>query len=969
MDGKSAVSVRNDDQGFAGLEAPSVLLQDIVQGRDRDHAVKGLIANLARPDYSITNLIHDIAELKESIAKTEAATDRLLNGWTALDRLVGECVAVTTLSHEKFIESTSHAFCNYDQSGIILSANQRMLDLNPNCIGQPLNGYFEGDKTELRLAIAMGAQRPLDLLLRTRRGLSPMLAEFGKIQTDAGPGGFALLLDMSDRIQAERKALEAAPFGMLKLDAKHRIVFATKKACDLFETSLDDLVGVDARRLLASFNDRISRLKVVRESLERRKGRGGEYDVVLKRPKSGKLTNIRVSSVPLFDDVGKFAGSIERLQPMDRAMARDTLAKLVATEQDYHVLYAKIVEVLKKFVDFDWANLFIYSPERDYTRLICTHGPDIKFESRWFTTPDGYKDWLEREVTWMEDLSTFDPELLKKPDTRLAVTAGMKALLGIPVRRGGELIGGLCLVSRQCGLYGARTRRTLEDLMIEQALLPLLSMVRQAERNFVSSLVKEISGIEDLKVLAKSVVDGLARFYQFQNVSMFKVNVLRGHFDLLAQAIGSTTAVPMPEGYQQPIEDGLLGRCFASGDYIILSDIKDSNSAEARIYVSAADKPRESKSLTRSELCIPIRLFNRVLWILNLEDDRKDAFTSLEVEKLKLVIDQIQSILERTFQNSILTEVLDVCPAAIVITKQDHKVLRCNREALRMLQLDTIPLGEDLSRYMRASLADLSSEPTTSTLIGAGERELPVQVSRFTLDEEYDHVVFQIQDVTELKWQLNFAKVKAALAETTAQARVPVSLLSSYLRRLGQQVSGEELQELTKKAMRQLDRIELTYDRVLAAYNRGALPPAQTCAFDVGRLTSYILSDLPKLERKEIRAPKKTDVVVSADPYRILFALSSMLSYLLRSRANAEPIDITVSAAGAMVEIAMKGTVRQNAGVGDLAALVNATRAEIGLAEAALIQIARDCGGEFKSRRSKERERLVLRLPAAAVTR
>lgn len=134
MDGKSAVSVR-DDQGLANLERPSVLLQGIVQGRDHDHAVNGLIANLARPDYSITNLIRDVAELKESIARTEATTDRAhrLDG---LDRLVGECVAVTTVSHEKFIESTSHAFCNYDQSGIIVSANQRILNLNPDCNGR-----------------------------------------------------------------------------------------------------------------------------------------------------------------------------------------------------------------------------------------------------------------------------------------------------------------------------------------------------------------------------------------------------------------------------------------------------------------------------------------------------------------------------------------------------------------------------------------------------------------------------------------------------------------------------------------------------------------------------------------------------------------------------------------------------------------------------------------------------------------
>jgi hypothetical protein len=206
MDRKNVVSPHNDHQGLVGLEAPGVLLQDIVEGRDRDHAVKN-----------------------------EPATDRLLNDWTALDELVGECVEVTTVSHEKFIESTSHAFCNYDQSGTILSANQRMLDLNPDCIGRSLECYFADIQTDVRHAIAKGSQRPHDLLLRTRRGLAPMLAEFGRIQTDDTSGGYALMLDMSDRIHAERKALEAATFGMLKLDAKHRIVFATEKACELLE--------------------------------------------------------------------------------------------------------------------------------------------------------------------------------------------------------------------------------------------------------------------------------------------------------------------------------------------------------------------------------------------------------------------------------------------------------------------------------------------------------------------------------------------------------------------------------------------------------------------------------------------------------------------------------------------------------------------------------------------------------------
>lgn len=969
MDTNSAASVQNDDKVPAHLEQPTSLLQDIVHGRDPAHAVNGLIANLARPDYSIMNLIHDVSELKESIARVAPTKGRLLDEWIVLDRLVGECVAATTVSHEQFIESTSHAFCSYNQAGIIVSANQRMLDLIVGCIGQPLAGYFDGPTNDLRAAITNGARRPLDLLLRTRHGTAPMLVEFGKIHIDAGRGGYALMLDMSDRMQAERKALEAATFGMLKLDARHRVVFATGKACELLETDLGTLIGVDARDLLSSINDRGGRRKVIREGIERRKGRGGEYDVVLKRPKSGQLTHIRVSSLPLFDDMGHFAGSIERLQPIDEAVARDTLATLVATEVDYTSLYQKVVDVLKRFADFDWANLFIYSPDRDYSRLVCTYGPHVEFESRWFPTPHGYKDWLEQEDTSIDDLSTFDPELLKSPDTRIGVEEGMRALVCLPVRQGGKPIGGLCLISKRPGTYHADTRRRLAGIMVEQALLPVLHLAEHAESDFVTGLVQDISRIADLQQLAKCVVDGLARFYQFQNVSIFKVNVIGGYFKLLAQAVGSVGSVRLPDGYQQSIADGLLGRCFEKGAYIILSDAKDSASDEARIYVSALASGNQRGSPSRSELCIPIRLFNRVLWILNIEDDRKDAFTLLEVRTLERVIDQIQSVLERTFQSTILAQVLDVCPAGIVVTKHDHKMLRSNREGLQMLQLDAIPEDEDLSRYLRIRLADVSSEPITSTLVGANGAELPVQVSRFTLEEEYDHIVFLIQDVTDLKWSRNFAKIKAVLAETTAQARIPVSLLSSFIRRFSQQVEGEQLDDLIKKALRQLDRVELTYDRILAEYRRGALPPAQVSAFDIGNLIDYILADLPLLQRLEIKRPEKINFRVSADPYRTFFALSSMLAYLLRARSNAEPIAIAVSQANNMVEVTMAGTIKELTDAGDIATLVNITRAEIGLARSAIREIAKNSGGTFRSSRTKLGEVLSLKIPTATTRR
>jgi PAS domain S-box-containing protein len=951
----------SEDPGI--LEDPRILLESILEGKDPDGAIAGLVDRLARPGYSISDLLGDVTRLKEKIAKeqlvtSESTAERLIDGWRLLDQAVGECLARTTASHEKFLENTLHAFCHYDRAGIIVSANNKMLDLIPDCVGRSVATIFGKMAGEVRLALAGGPHRLYELELPAKSGQLPVLAEFGTIDTVAHDGGYALLVDMSDLVGAERKALESAPNGMLKLDAKHRIRYATEKALDLFELSREELIGRDARRFIT---DKESLTEVIRQGLRRRKGLGDEYDVLFTKPKSGKQIPLRVTSVPCFDAAGAFSGSITGLQPIDYIVARETIARLIGTEPDYRRLYDRIVEIIKGFAEFDWANLFVYSPARDYSRIVLSHGPAIEYQSRWFPTPDGYIDWLDQPHTWMGDLekdvaSGPAPEYLERTDMKQAVRAGMKALVCLPIRSGGRIIGGFCLASKRPGIYGAETREILEHLLLEQAFLPLLNSIETAEREFVNGLVKQIANSEDMQQVAETVVNELSEFYQFQNVSIFKVNALRGHVRLLAQALleGGTA---MQEGYTQSIERGMLGLCYRRGDCAILKDFQD-NSEEAKVYVRVAPE-------VRSELCIPIRLFHRVLWILNLEDRLSDAFTPIEVEKLQRVIQQMQTTLERIFQNLVLVQVLDVCPAAIVLTDQKFNILRCNKEARQMLQRNSVSPEDNFARFFRQSPADFSADATMTTVVGAEGGEVPVLASRFTLDEEYDHVVFMLQDVTELQWTARFETLRAALAETTAQVRVPVSLLSSFVRRIGQKVEDEKLQDLTRKAMRQLGRIELTYDRVLASYQAQSLPAKRDVPFDVKLALEHILSELPDLERRAVRLFDKSRGAVRADPYRVLFALNSMLAYLLRSRSNDEPIVIKVERPDDVVQVSMTGAVQASQTVGELAALVEATRAEIALGRDVLVRIASEAGGSFElERRPNGREWLCLRMAA-----
>ena len=54
----------------------------------------------------------------------------------------------------------------------------------------------------------------------------------------------------------EHKALEASPYGMLKLDAKYRIIYANKHALEFIERTAHEVIGRDAADFVS---DRASR--------------------------------------------------------------------------------------------------------------------------------------------------------------------------------------------------------------------------------------------------------------------------------------------------------------------------------------------------------------------------------------------------------------------------------------------------------------------------------------------------------------------------------------------------------------------------------------------------------------------------------------------------------------------------------------------------------------------------------------
>ena len=317
---------------------------------------------------------------------------------------------------------------------------------------------------------------------------------------------------------------------------------------------------------------------------------------------------------------------------------------------------------------------------------------------------------------------------------------------------------------------------------------------------------------------------------------------------------------------------------------------------------------------------------------------------------------------------------MEAFPDGVIITNKKGNILLGNDSANEVFGVNDLPTDMNLHDFLSASdlkiaLSEQSAPPWTTTVEGADKKKRPILMSKFLLPEEYDHVILVLKEVSELQWTTDLQRLRAALAEASSQVRVPLSLVSSFVQEIDGAAADKSIKELAKRAQQQLGRVELTYDRIFASYDANKLPAQRKMPVDVDQVLRHVLDGLPESDREIIDwKPAEASTIVSADPYRLLFVLESMLTYLLRSRASANRITIKESQSGnKAVQVVMEGPVAPVETNGELERIVEETRMEIALGEPLLKKIAGECGGTFvRQPKAPDQEQLIISMKEAA---
>lgn len=144
------------------------------------------------------------------------------------------------------------------------------------------------------------------------------------------------------------------------------------------------------------------------------------------------------------------------------------------------------------------------------------------------------------------------------------------------------------------------------------------------------SILNEIARIatEDLELqpMLQRITDALARSFGWEFVALVRVDEDSRRF--VCEAVTSSLPSEIYPGYQRPFGSGVVGEVAATGEPIVLGDVR-----EVPNFVQTLDG-------CRSELCVPVRHRGRVVALLNVESTRPNAFEG-QLPLVETVAEQI----------------------------------------------------------------------------------------------------------------------------------------------------------------------------------------------------------------------------------------------------------------------------------------------------------------------------------------
>ena len=915
----------------------SCLIESVFTGSLSQPSFNTLVDRLHQPEASIADFLFATSCLMMAINSTiNAEPDVLADSreqilpWLHLQYITGRTLQMTGIVYERVVKHGGRAFCQVDEHGVIVYANREMLRLVgcETIVNQSLAALFdEQDRQAINAALAPGGTttpKVLELnLTPSNGGRIPVGIELAAIMVSGHyQGGYASMLDISGPMETVTQVMEQTPLGILRINTRNEITYANPRAREMSGIA-GDLKGHAVEEL---FPDKENLAKLKKEVQRRFKsGKSSEYPIEITRIDNGQRLPVMIAATPERDAEGTITGSLAIIRSLDLERAAERINFHIATCLDTQDLLQKFTEEIGKVCPFDRVSISVYSKKLHHVRSIFS-SPKIKQRYRWWLLHPEVRKWIQnRDGDDILDLETFLScpdwqELKENSEIQALLQAELCSIIRCPIsdreeEHGSRLVASITFYRRGKNAFTEADKTRLKSLPLVKTILATLHLEQKRKLSFRFNLIKKIfASCDDMKAVADLITSELVEFYGWNNVSIFRIDERDSifRFHLLSQkAKDDDPNYLLPPEYKQRLDQGVLSYVYATGKAIFTGNvIGDDNVKE--LYLEGY------KRKNNSELCVPIMADGNAFWLMNIEDPQENAFSSDEVEELQVVLGEIGVILERAFQHHFLQEILEHTSDAIIVTDNAWKTRGANPAVGKLLgysstEMESLPLEklfvnqgdwQWLTKGGQIPGQEIQLSHKNGAVLGAylSTFELPQEVGGGT--------VLIARDLSLIKRLEELDYLGKLYYELAIQTKTPLSLLFSWIKRLQGQVSPADRQDTLAKALKQLRKLTLTYDRLVLYDKKGGFVPFQPLLVDISEILELLPEQFPDSDWQKVVVNVEQDLpLLRADIFQLTFCIETIISYLLRTACEDGQVIINVSRQDDRIIVKLVGNV------------------------------------------------------------
>lgn len=873
-------------------ESPETVIRRLV-GRLRERRPGGLVQILAPI----------LAKRDEALAK-----DLSVAGVTTLKRyddLLLKILSVRYDALDNALVRTSFAVAEIDGLGTISYANDALRALLPDAVGRDFASLFGPRAADVRAALSRHERQSLRLDLH--RGNLPSIhlrGELGPLTDEAGrAGAYALLLG----VQEEEARFDSLPDGILRLDPEGDIVFANHRAEDLIGETRTELQGRQAAPLFAN-PGLAAGPEDFSDWFKSPDGRKERAELI---PSRGLPIPVRITVAPSFDTADSSSGAIITIVPMAEELVRAELQQVLSfPNYEPEELILGVMEAVRKIVPYDLATFGVYTEDMRYHKTLVVHPkPEWKWTTAWFPLGSEVRDFLLSDRTWGDNLRAtainLSPEIEGDHVLENVIKSGMQGYVTLPIAGGGQQIrASLTLLSQQPYQYDGSEIGRMRDLGVEKALLVAEANLSRRREESVRALQKRLANVDRYDDLAKCLGHGISECFGWDYVAVFSVDRRDNRFHIVYQC-NRTNTPDIDYNYSQPITEGLLGAALRYNTALAEPDIE----AGSQFGYKPVIPDR------RSALAFPIRVVQQapkpsrdeIEWMLSIESSMKNAFQGPDMVALNDLLAQCEELLRRRWTKAVQLSLLDTVEQAVVIVDRAGHLRLTNRWADGLFgRPPSALLGErlmtfgahDADRRLLSSTTPIAQAPLTLSIDAAVS--VPTLASLRPLNDDYGHCLWLFTDLRQEAQHANLSYLEDTVNEVAQHVRLPLMVAKTLLRKTLSTGNISEVSDNVDAALRQLEKADLTYERLASTLAIRQEPDRPRQLFDAMDVLREALFDFPRddLEACEVCGlplhGKAEPFYLLGWPEQLRFAFRSLLGYALFKRPSASKVKVRV---------------------------------------------------------------------------